>query len=117
MLVRSRTMEYRSGAGPTPNVAVSAPGRVQRGTYGRQGKAAGCPNADGFAANPQMTTRRFPPPQCDLRLQERHSRRRKHPDNQKSPRDLIKLHGVVSTMPKVTNTEREVCGARGQNPH
>ena len=27
--------------GPTPNVAACAPGRVQHGTYGRQGKAAG----------------------------------------------------------------------------
>jgi hypothetical protein len=50
------------GVGPTPNVAVSAPGRVQRGTYGGQGKAAGFLVADGFAANPQMTTRRLPPP-------------------------------------------------------
>jgi hypothetical protein len=32
-------------------------------TYGGQGKAAGFdPLAGGFAANPQMTTRRFPPP-------------------------------------------------------
>src|SRR6516162_3461348 len=31
------------GVGPTPNVAVSAPGRGQRGTYGGQGKAAGLP--------------------------------------------------------------------------
>jgi hypothetical protein len=45
--------------GPTPNVAVCAPHRVY-GTYGGQGKAAGF--LDGFAANPQITTRRFPPP-------------------------------------------------------
>jgi hypothetical protein len=34
-----------------------------RATYGDKGKAAGFdPLAGGFAANPQMTTRRFPPP-------------------------------------------------------
>ena len=48
--------------GPTPNVAVCTHGRAVRGTYGGQGKAAGFLVADGFAANPQMTTRRFPPP-------------------------------------------------------
>ena len=48
--------------GPTPNVAVCTHGRAARGTYGGQGKAAGYPKADGFAANPLMTTRRFRPP-------------------------------------------------------
>jgi hypothetical protein len=61
MLVRSRTTDTPV-VGPTPNVAVCISSEP-RATYGDKGKAAGFhPLAGGFAANPQMTTRRFPPP-------------------------------------------------------
>jgi hypothetical protein len=38
MLVRSRTMEYRSVVGPTPNVAVCAPARVHAARMGDKAK-------------------------------------------------------------------------------
>jgi hypothetical protein len=61
MLVRSRTMECRSVVGPTPNVAVRDPAYARAARMGtRQSRRFSV--ADGFAANPQMTTRRFPPP-------------------------------------------------------
>ena len=61
MLVRSRTMEKRSVLvrHPTLPCAFRA-SHAQR--MGDKAKPPVSLVADGFAANPQMTTRRFPPP-------------------------------------------------------
>ena len=58
MLVQSRTTEYRSGGVRHPTLQCAHPTRHVWGT--RQSRRLR--TADGFAANPQMTTRHFPPP-------------------------------------------------------